>query len=166
MAFDKPIVTENLPDLSGDPGPMVDPSTDELARLILRGYHEISGSVFDAIDEAMTYHWITGLFVGIGLLTVCVVAYAFAVHWWNKFHEHRAHGRVAERLARLAWDEMSPADLLYAEREWPECFALARYIDDHKAHADVRTRWLDPSLKGKERLGGRLYPELRGVPHD
>lgn len=88
----------------------------------------------------------------IGAIALTLLVLLIVADTVRGLERRRRHGRVAERLARLAWDEMSPADLLYAEREWPECFALARYIDDHKQRADARTRWLDPSLKGKERL--------------
>ncbi len=159
MALDKPVVTHNLPDLFGNSAaPPIDPDAalvQHVVDVMIRFNGKLANILIDSYSDMAQLSWVAAMFCGIGVAAVGVLVVSYVLHGLSKMGEARRHGRTAERLARLAWDELSPADVLYAERHWPEPFALARYIDGRRRHRDARSRWLDPDLTGTERVHQR-----------
>ncbi|MFN3624409.1 MAG: hypothetical protein ACK4TP_10140 [Hyphomicrobium sp.] len=151
MALDKPIVTEKLPDLwTDEPGPLPD-AADEMSYYIDR----LADAISAYIGTAMHVTWWESFFTAIGLFATGVTLYALAMIWWEGRREHMRRDELAVALAKACWDELSPADLLYVEENWPREFALARYLDEcsprrlparaqeRRDSVDAEKKWLD-----------------------
>ncbi len=151
MALDAPIAAENLPDL-WHAAPPVDPDDAIIQQIIDEVVHanaKFSSVLIDAFADLQRFGWITAAFCGIGLFFTVWLGWAMLVTWWRGRREEHRLDRLACGLATLAWEELSPADLLVAEERWPKEFAIARFISERSPRGwEARTQaqldeWFD-----------------------
>lgn len=123
MAFDKAMVTERLPDLWADPGPL--PDEGDAAMYYVERLAAITRDYVGALHDLS---WWEAAFAGIGVMATLLVGYCCIAYAWESWRDNRRRDRLACDLVRRAWSELSPADIAEAEERWPIQFALARFI--------------------------------------
>jgi hypothetical protein len=162
MAIDKLYVTENLPDVwQASPAP-----TDESWMVPVYSGDGIDRMADAVVDYARSMHqisWWEAAFCGIGAVTVAIVGWVIVVGSIEIWSENRRRDRLVVAIARRAWHELSPADLVDAEKRWPDVFLVARHLIEIERQSVVeRTRMVLDAWFGKQRADAVAAAEIEG----
>ncbi len=135
MALDKPIVTENLPNLfgGGPPPAPIDPDAAFVQQIVdgvVAVNAKFSTILIDAFFDAQRLGWVAAMLMGVGVFATVAFVYLATLYLVDRVGERRRLDRLACDLANSAWLELSPDDIAEAEERWPREFAFARFVNE------------------------------------